>query len=65
LNFKENILVFRTRRPILINLVKRIQNCSNKGPFKGEISTKMKEIWWGNLKIFFSRTTRPEKRRFT
>jgi hypothetical protein len=34
--------------------------------FKGEIITKKKpKIRWGHLKIFFSRTTIPEKLRFS
>jgi hypothetical protein len=33
--------------------------------FKGEIITKMQKIGWGHLKIFFSRSTMPEKLRFT
>jgi hypothetical protein len=41
--------------------VKGIQVCSNKGPgplLRGENHKNVK-IWWGLLKIFFSRTTGP------
>jgi hypothetical protein len=33
--------------------------------FKGEIDFKNVKIGWGHLKIFFSRTTGPEKLTFT
>jgi hypothetical protein len=43
-------------------LVKGILNSSNKGPGplqRGD-NYKIAEMRWGNLKIFFSRTTEPE-----
>jgi hypothetical protein len=37
------------------------QVCSNKGPgpLKREDNHKNVKMWWGHLKIFFSRTTGP------
>jgi tartrate dehydratase beta subunit/fumarate hydratase class I family protein len=50
----------RTKHP----WVKKISNLQVKDQvlFKGEIITKME---WGHSKIIFSRTTGPEKLRFT
>jgi hypothetical protein len=47
--------------------VKGIQVCSNKGPgpLQREDNHKNVEMGWGHLKIFFSRTTGPEKLNFT
>jgi hypothetical protein len=43
------------------------QNYSNTrpGPVQMEGDYRNAKIWWGHLKSFFSRTTEPEKLRFT
>jgi hypothetical protein len=48
-------------------LVKGIQNCKNQGPstFQREDNHKNAEMAWGQLKIFFSQATEPEKLIFT
>jgi hypothetical protein len=58
-------LFFRTSKPNSIKLgtnyiwVKGIQVCSNKGPgpLQGGDNHKNVKMEWGDLKIFFSRTT--------
>jgi hypothetical protein len=63
--YEKKIFVFRTSKPISVKLginhpyVKGILNCSNKGPgpLQRGNNHKMK---WGNLKIFFSRSTEPK-----
>jgi hypothetical protein len=58
----------RTSRPISFKLcinhpwVEGILCCSNKGPgfLKRGDNPKNAKIWWGHLKIFFSKTTEPE-----
>jgi hypothetical protein len=64
----KTIFFSRTSRPILIKLgishllVKRILNCSNKGPSplqRGD-NVKNAKLGWVRLKIFFFRTTGPE-----
>jgi hypothetical protein len=63
----------RTSRPISVQLgtnlplVKGILNCSNKGPDPLQRGDNYKNVkmGWGNLKIFFSRTTEPEWVMFT
>jgi hypothetical protein len=57
-----------TSRPISIKLginhpwVKGILNCSNEGPgpLQREYNYKNAKMGWGNLKIFLSRTMKPE-----
>jgi hypothetical protein len=46
---------------------KEIQNCTNQqpGPLERGDNHKNAKIGWGHLKIFYSRTTKPEKLRFT
>jgi hypothetical protein len=66
--YDEKKIFSRISRPVSIKLganhpwVKRILNCSNKGP--GPLETgenhKNAEMGWGHLKIFFSRTTEPD-----
>jgi hypothetical protein len=59
------IFFSRTSSPISIKLgrnhpwVKRILNCSNKGPGPPQRGDNLKN-GVGHLKIFFSRTTEPE-----
>jgi hypothetical protein len=64
----KKIFSSRISRPISIKLginhpwVKRILNCSNKGPGplqRGD-NYKNAEMGWGHLRLFFSRTTEPE-----
>jgi hypothetical protein len=64
----KKIFFSRTSRSISMILdtnhawVKGILNCSNKGPDslqRGD-NYKIAKIGWGHLKIFFSRTTKPE-----
>jgi hypothetical protein len=46
--------------------MKGIQVCSNKGPGtiqRGDNHKNLK-MWWGHLKILFSRTMKPEKVEF-
>jgi hypothetical protein len=48
-------------------MVKEIQNCTNQGPGllqRGD-NHKNEKIGKDHLKIFFSRTTKPKKLRFT
>jgi hypothetical protein len=62
------IFFSRTSRLISIKLginhpwVKGILNCSNKGPGPLQRGDNLKntKMWWGHLKIFFSRTTEPK-----
>jgi hypothetical protein len=62
------IFFSRTSKPFSIKLginrpwVKRILNYSNKGPGPLQRGDNLKnvKIGWGHLKIFFSRTTKPE-----
>jgi hypothetical protein len=42
--------------------MKGIQNCSNKGPGRLQMEI-ITQIGWFHLRIFFSRTTGPEKSR--
>jgi hypothetical protein len=69
----KKIFFSRTSRPISIKLgtyhpwVKRILNCSNEGPGplqRGD-NHKNSKLGWGNLKIFFLRTTELEELIFT
>jgi hypothetical protein len=68
------LFLSRTKRLISMKLgtnlpeVKGILNCSNKGPGpfqRVDNNCKNGKRGWAHLKIFFSRTTRPEKLKFT
>jgi hypothetical protein len=64
----KKIFFSRTSRSISMILntnhawVKRILNCSNKGsdPLQRGDNYNNAKMGWGHLKIFFSRTTKPE-----
>jgi hypothetical protein len=64
----KKIFFSRTSRSISMILntnhawVKGILNCSNKGsdPLQRGDNYKIAKMGWGHLKIYFSRTTKPE-----